>query len=80
MLFKAALSEGLRDGTVTLAFRAWKRPTVVAGGTLTTAVGVLSIDTVDVVEPSDITDDDARRAGAASAACHRGGGLSGHRP
>jgi hypothetical protein len=54
-------------GEVTVAFRSWKRPTVKAGGTLTTAVGVLAIDAVDVIDLGSITDEDARRSGAADA-------------
>lgn len=65
MLFKAAILELIREGRVTLAFRRWKRPTVKAGGTLKTAAGVLAIDEVAAIEPEDISDEDARRAGAA---------------
>jgi hypothetical protein len=55
--------EQIAAGTVTLAFRRWRRPTVRAGGTLRTAVGVLAIDAVDPVDESDISPDEARRAG-----------------
>lgn len=55
--------DGVADGSITLAFRRMKRPTVRAGGTLRTAVGVLAIDSVDPIEPDDITDAEARRAG-----------------
>ena len=51
---------------MTLAFRRWKRPTVRAGGTLTTAVGVLAIDDVAVIGRDEISPDDAVLAGAAS--------------
>jgi hypothetical protein len=51
---------------IDLAFRKWHRPTVKAGGTLTTAVGVLAIDTVDIVDESAITVDEALRAGYGS--------------
>jgi hypothetical protein len=44
-------------------FRRWRRPTVRSGGTLRTAVGVLAVDSVDVVQPGGITADHARRAG-----------------
>jgi hypothetical protein len=53
-------------GRVTLAFRRWTRPTVRAGGTLRTAVGVLAIDAVEAVDEGAVSDDDARRAGFAS--------------
>jgi hypothetical protein len=53
----------IEAGEVTLAFRRWRRPTVKAGGRLRTAVGVLAIESVEVVEPGEVTDADARRAG-----------------
>ncbi len=56
MLFPVALHPSIEDGTVTVAFRRWKRPTVVAGGTLLTPVGLLAIDAVDVVDEGDVTE------------------------
>ena len=58
--------DAVAAGSVTVAFRRWKRPTVRTGGTQTTAMGVLAIDDVRVITPDEITDDDAVRAGAAS--------------
>lgn len=63
MLLKGETLAGIADGTVTLAFRRWKRPTVKAGGTLLTPVGQLSIDSVDEVDPDDLDDRDALAAG-----------------
>lgn len=63
MLFPARLRPGLADGSVTLAFRRWRRPTVRAGGTLRSPVGVLAIDAVEVVPVAAISDDEARAAG-----------------
>ncbi|MEY2418612.1 MAG: hypothetical protein QOG90_1292 [Actinomycetota bacterium] len=63
MLFPARFWPGLADGSITLAFRRQKRPTVKAGGTLRSPGGVLFIDAVDPIEESDITDADARAAG-----------------
>jgi nucleotide-binding universal stress UspA family protein len=68
MLFRAETLQAVGEGAVTTAFRRWRRPTVRAGGTLVTPVGVLAIDTVEVVDPDGITDDDARRAGHGSRA------------
>jgi hypothetical protein len=51
---------------VDLAFRRWRRATVKPGGTLNTAVGVLAIDAVDIVDESEISVDEANRAGFAS--------------
>jgi len=60
--------DAIGRGDVTVAFRRWKRPTVRQGGTLTTRVGVLSIDALDAIEPDEITTADARAAGHASPA------------
>jgi hypothetical protein len=66
VLFPAALRPRLADGSVTLAFRRWRRPTVKAGGTLQSPVGVLAIDAVDLVAIEEITRDEALSAGYAS--------------
>ena len=68
MLFKAPVLAAIAEGKVDLAFRRWRKPTVKAGGTLTTPVGVLAIDEIAVVTPEAISDADARRAGYAGAA------------
>ena len=66
MLFKAATLSQIADGTATLAYRYWRRPTVRVGGTLRTSVGVLRIESIEPVQPEDITADDGSRAGFAS--------------
>jgi hypothetical protein len=53
----------IEAGEVTVAFRRWRRPTVRAGGTLRTRIGVLAIESVEVLEESAVMDEDARRAG-----------------
>lgn len=65
MLFPKERWDGLADGSVTVAFRRWRRPTVRTGGTLRSPIGRLAIDEVAVVDRGDITDADARAAGAA---------------
>jgi hypothetical protein len=55
--------DGIASGTIDRAFRRWKRPTVRAGGTLRTAVGLLAIDAVEAITDDDITEEDARLAG-----------------
>jgi hypothetical protein len=55
-------------GEVTLAFRRWKRPSVKAGGRLRTSIGELRIVSVDRIDETQISEEDARRAGAASRA------------
>jgi hypothetical protein len=66
MIFRQRFLEGIRDGTVTLAFRRWRRPSVRSGGTLLTAAGQLSITSVDEVALTRISEADARRAGYTS--------------
>jgi hypothetical protein len=63
MLLKQKTLKGIAAGDVSLAFRRWKRPSVKAGGTLTTSIGVLGIDAVEPTALSRITTDDARLAG-----------------
>jgi len=66
MLIKHQVLERIADGTVTLAFRRWKRPTVKTGGQLRTAVGILAIDAVTVINIDEITEEDAQKAGYSS--------------
>jgi hypothetical protein len=63
MLFTKAHLEGIRAGEIEVAFRRWRRPTVKAGGTLTTAIGVLAIDAVDPVEEDELSEQAARQSG-----------------
>ena len=68
MQFAKRFWAGLEDGTVTVAIRRWRRPSVKAGGTLQLKAGLLGIDSVEVIEVGDVTEDDARAAGFASMA------------
>ncbi|SEP96521.1 hypothetical protein SAMN05428969_1319 [Devosia sp. YR412] len=63
MLINAEDFEAIAAGRFDTAFRKWVRPTVKAGGTLTTAAGVLAIDAVDVVALNAVTPEDLKRAG-----------------
>jgi hypothetical protein len=63
VLFRQRFWPGLADGTITMAFRRWKRPTVKAAGTLQSPGGLLGIDEVAMIEPGEITEGDARAAG-----------------
>ena len=63
MLIKKQVLEGIRDGTITLAFRRWKRPTVKEGGNLMTSLGQLTIGAITITDLWYITADDARQAG-----------------
>ncbi len=71
MLLKRDLLEDIKAGKVDLVFRRWNRPTVKAGGTLKTKVGLLSIKAVTDMSPDDVTEADARRAGFADVAAFR---------
>lgn len=66
MLFKRHILDGIAQGRITVAFRRWQRPTVKAGGTLKSPVGLLSIESVDVVEAHEITPQAAMKAGFGS--------------
>jgi hypothetical protein len=68
VLFKERFWAGLRDGSLTVAYRRWKRPSVKAGGTLISAGGLLAIDAVDAVDDGEVDDHAARAAGYASRA------------
>ena len=63
MLFNQGELPRIRAGEITVAFRRWRRPTVAAGGTLKTAVGVLAIASVDRIQVGDIAAGDAAQAG-----------------
>ena len=66
MLLKRRFLDGIADGSISLVFRRWRKPTVKAGGTLKTAVGVLAIDEVETIPAAKITTVDAKRAGYSS--------------
>ena len=63
VLIRNETLQRIAAGEVDTLFRRQKRPTVKAGGTLRMMIGILAIDSVERVEPDDVTDDDARRAG-----------------
>ena len=68
MLLRRPILERIKTGEITLVFRRWRKATVKAGGTLKTAVGLLAFDRVEVVEPAEIGEEDARHAGFPSRA------------
>jgi hypothetical protein len=63
MLFKQSILKGIAEGRITLAFRRWSRPTVKAGGSLKTSIGVLRIESVDAIDERRITSRAAKQAG-----------------
>jgi hypothetical protein len=66
MLLRTHVLDGIRNGTITLAFRRWRRPTVRSGGTLLTHIGQLRIASVTKVDEHAISEHDARQAGFAT--------------
>ena len=72
MLLPNRIAQGVRDGTITLAFRRWEEPRVKVGGTQLTSAGIVGFDGVEeVFEASELTEPDARAAGFASLAALR---------
>ena len=56
-------AQGVADGSVTLAFRRWRKQDVQPGQVFTTSAGLVRVDAVTVVDDSAVTDDEARLAG-----------------
>jgi hypothetical protein len=67
MQFEPRLRTGLADGSITLAFRRWRRGQVVAGHQYRTGLGMVLAETVDVIDTADISEADAHDAGFSSA-------------
>jgi hypothetical protein len=63
VLFEPRLRAGLADGSITLAFRRWRRAQVVSGHHYRTGSGMVAAESVDVVTPASITAAQARAAG-----------------
>jgi hypothetical protein len=63
VLFKERFWAGLRDGSLTVAYRRWQRPSVKTGGTLVSPGGLLAIDLVEPIEDAQVDDEAARQAG-----------------
>jgi len=68
MLFKKETLEGMKHGTVTVAFRRWPKALAKVGGTQRTPAGVIAFDAVEPVSIATITEADAKKAGASSRA------------
>lgn len=76
MLFEPRLRAGIHDGTISVAYRRWKRPQVKVGGRYRvgsdrirsmTAFDFIEVDAVDEITARDIDDADALLAGYPSA-------------
>jgi hypothetical protein len=71
MLLRLDVLEAIRRGDITLQFRRWTRPTVKAGGTLKTRIGLLRIGAITDMRPEDVSEADAKRAGFADVPAFR---------
>ncbi len=67
MRFTKPFWPGIADGSVSVAFRRWKTPTVVAGRPYRTGGGRVDVLSVDIIDPESITDADAKLSGHALA-------------
>jgi hypothetical protein len=63
MQFEPRLRHGLRDGSITVAFRRWRRVQVVTGHQYRTGAGLVRAESIEVISPGDITLALARAAG-----------------
>ncbi len=68
MLFERRFWPQIADGSVTMTFRRWRAPQARVGRRQRSPVGFIEVDGVDVIDPGEITDADARRSGYPSAA------------
>lgn len=63
MLFKEIHLVGIKSGKIRLAFRKWQKVSVKIGSYLNTAIGLVEIHKIEIVNENDITDKDALNAG-----------------
>ncbi|RYE10338.1 MAG: ASCH domain-containing protein [Hyphomicrobiales bacterium] len=63
MMIKREVLDAIKAGEISLQFRRWTRPSVKAGGTLKTKVGLLRIGRIDDLSPDDVTAAEAKKAG-----------------
>lgn len=66
MLIEKRLHAGIRDGSITVLFRRWRRRQVTAGNVYRTAAGRLIVESVNEVSPDRIRTADAMAAGYAT--------------
>lgn len=68
MLFKQIHLEGIKAGTIDLAYRCWSKEAVHAGSRIKTSVGLVEIKSIGVTDKDKIKKKDAERAGYNSVA------------
>ncbi len=66
MLFPKRLWSGIQDGSITITVRRWRRLQAIAGRRYRTPAAMIEVEAVEQIEPADLTEDDARAAGAPS--------------
>lgn len=66
MLIPKRYGDAIAAGELTLVFRRWARSRVIAGRRYRTAAGIVEVESVDIVEPSGLTEIDATDAGFGS--------------
>lgn len=71
MLLRRETLDGILRGDVTLAFRRWKRAAVKPGGRQRTGHGAVRIGRIEVIDPRQLTDADAKASGFAGLAALR---------
>ena len=65
MEFSRELREDVLSGVITVSFRLWQTPKVVAGHQYRVGLGRIEVDSIELVPFSSIDDDDLRRSGEA---------------
>ncbi len=63
MRFTKPFWDGIADGSITLAFRGWKTPTVVQGRPYRTGGGRVEVLSVEIVDAGSISVEEAEKAG-----------------
>jgi hypothetical protein len=71
VLLPPKVAQGVADGSITLAFRRWRRQDVRSGATFRSSAGVIRVGEVTVVDPDSIDDAEAVLAGHPDAASVR---------
>ncbi|GGG97364.1 hypothetical protein GCM10007415_35910 [Parapedobacter pyrenivorans] len=65
MLFKNIHLQGIKSGKISLAFRKWQKTALQNGSHIHTAIGLVKINAIEIVDESTITKSDAIKAGFA---------------
>jgi hypothetical protein len=65
MEFSRELREDVLSGVITVSFRLWRTPKVIAGHQYLVGLGMIEVDSIELVPFSSIDADDLRRSGEA---------------